>query len=508
MDFKLTQPGSSGVGAGSTVSPASPTQGSQASLPHGPQEQTPTNPANSSAPPQAQVEAANNSEPEPPTTSPQHEHDTPKEKDAAPAIEEAAVPAGSPHPAQSEAAARSDVRLQSPAFGTGQAANDEEPTASEDATTTTTTTTREALSEPATEQETSQYPIADEGAFSSSSSAANEPPDQLLTPRILPPGPTTKKARLASWMPHLASVSSTASVASSIFEFVEENGRTYHRYKEGNLQHQICTKLFKGRLALAPIENPIRVLDIGTGTGIWAIEFGKILLFSDTGSDTGIELNNDSASTSQLGRSGNRHQPHPTRICPPNCRFEVDDLEDEWIWSYKFDYIHARHMVGSVSDFPRLFRTIYENLNPGGWVEFQDYYVKLDSFDGTLDGTALQRWNAMINEALVPTGRSGLNSAHYAGWMREAGFEDVVQEKFAVPGNPWTRDKTHKQLGVLQRTNILEGLHGISISLFTKFLGMSTEEVEVFLADVRRDINDTRIHFHYPVRVVYGRKPF
>lgn len=177
----------------------------------------------------------------------------------------------------------------------------------------------------------------------------------------------------------------------------------------------------------------------------------------------------------------------------------MDDLEDEWIWSYKFDYIHARHMVGSVSDFPRLFQTIYENLNPGGWVEFQDYYVKLDSFDGTLDGTALQRWNAMINEALVPTGRSGLNSAHYAGWMREAGFEDVTQEKFAVPGNPWTRDKTHKQLGVLQRTNILEGLHGISISLFTKFLGMSTEEVEVFLADVRRDINDTRIHFHYPV---------
>ncbi|KAK8112261.1 uncharacterized protein PG998_008718 [Apiospora kogelbergensis] len=284
--------------------------------------------------------------------------------------------------------------------------------------------------------------------------------------------------------------SSTASVASSIFEFVEENGRTYHRYKEGkywmpndaeeqsrlDLQHQICTKLFKGRLALAPIENPVRVLDMGTGTGIWAIEFvtGSVL---------------------------------PRGQRPPNCRFEVDDLEDEWIWSYKFDYVHARHMVGSISDFARVFRTIYENLNPGGWVEFQDYYVKLDSFDGTLDGTALQRWNHMINQALGPTGRSGLNSAHYERWMREAGFEDVTQEKFAVPGNPWTRDKTHKQLGVLQRTNILEGLHGISISLFTKFLGMSTEEVEVFLADVRRDINDTRIHFHYPVRVVYGRKP-
>lgn len=164
MDSKLTQPGDSG--AGSTVSPVSPTQGSLGgSLPHGPQEQTPTTPANSSAPP-PQGEAANISEAEPPTASPQYEHDAPTEKGAA-AMEEAAVPAGSSPPAQKEAAARSDVRLQSPETGTEPAANDE-PTASE------ATTTRQAIAEPATEQKTSQHPIAEEGA--SSSSAANEPP--------------------------------------------------------------------------------------------------------------------------------------------------------------------------------------------------------------------------------------------------------------------------------------------------------------------------------------------
>lgn len=45
-----------------------------------------------------------------------------------------------------------------------------------------------------------------------------------------------------------------------------------------DLQHQICTRLFKGRLALAPIDQPTRVLDFGTGTGIWAIEYGKVPL--------------------------------------------------------------------------------------------------------------------------------------------------------------------------------------------------------------------------------------
>ena len=29
-----------------------------------------------------------------------------------------------------------------------------------------------------------------------------------------------------------------------------------------------------GKLFLAPIDKPARVLDIGCGTGIWAIEFG------------------------------------------------------------------------------------------------------------------------------------------------------------------------------------------------------------------------------------------
>ena len=31
----------------------------------------------------------------------------------------------------------------------------------------------------------------------------------------------------------------------------------------------------KGKLFYAPLENPKRVLDIGTGTGIWAMEFGS-----------------------------------------------------------------------------------------------------------------------------------------------------------------------------------------------------------------------------------------
>jgi methylase of polypeptide subunit release factors len=43
------------------------------------------------------------------------------------------------------------------------------------------------------------------------------------------------------------------------------------------MQHQICKMTLHGRLHLAPLKEADlkHVLDFGTGTGIWAIEFGK-----------------------------------------------------------------------------------------------------------------------------------------------------------------------------------------------------------------------------------------
>ncbi|KAK4936093.1 hypothetical protein LTR28_010227 [Elasticomyces elasticus] len=41
-----------------------------------------------------------------------------------------------------------------------------------------------------------------------------------------------------------------------------------------DLQHALFLLSFENKLCLAPIKkNPQRVLDIGTGTGLWAIDF-------------------------------------------------------------------------------------------------------------------------------------------------------------------------------------------------------------------------------------------
>jgi hypothetical protein len=84
--------------------------------------------------------------------------------------------------------------------------------------------------------------------------------------------------------------SETSSATSSIFAYTYENGRRYHAYREGqylqpndekeqerlDMVHHWYRLTLRGALFRAPIvKNPQKVLDIGTGTGIWAIEFGE-----------------------------------------------------------------------------------------------------------------------------------------------------------------------------------------------------------------------------------------
>ena len=46
---------------------------------------------------------------------------------------------------------------------------------------------------------------------------------------------------------------------------------------------------------------------------------------------------------------------------PANVRFMVDDVEDEWLRPKNhYDYIHSRHMVMAVKNWPKLLKQAYE----------------------------------------------------------------------------------------------------------------------------------------------------
>ncbi|GJC81164.1 putative methyltransferase tdiE [Colletotrichum liriopes] len=91
--------------------------------------------------------------------------------------------------------------------------------------------------------------------------------------------------------------------------------------------------------------------------------------------------------------------------------------------------------------------------------------------------------------------------------MTEVGFKDVVLTKNKWPMNSWPKDPHYKTLGTWSLENYLQGIEGWTMAAFTKGLGWTKEQVQVFLIDVRNEMKDKTIHAYWPVYSIYGRKP-
>ncbi|KAG4434030.1 hypothetical protein IFR05_010484 [Cadophora sp. M221] len=296
-------------------------------------------------------------------------------------------------------------------------------------------------------------------------------------------------------------VNSTVSIRSSIYEYMEENGRTYHAYNSGkymlpndereqdrlDLQHHSFRVMLNGKLGLAPIKSPNRVLDLATGTGIWAIEFAQ-----------------ENTECTVIGTDLSPIQP---LYVPPNCKFEVDDAENDWNFSEPFDYIHARAIVTCFKDNRAMVKKIFDNLKPGGYFEFQDPTFPMLSDDKTLDGTALNEWNNLMVESMSRIGRNLKDSQNWGQYMKEAGFVDITETRIYVPVNPWARGKKNKLLGAISYQNLSEGIASLSTAAFTRILGWDQSKLEVFLTEVRADLGSKDVHAYGIVYFVHGRKP-
>ena len=45
---------------------------------------------------------------------------------------------------------------------------------------------------------------------------------------------------------------------------------------------------------------------------------------------------------------------------PPNCTFELDDVEKDWTWSHPFDFIFSRYMTGCFADTEEFVKKAFE----------------------------------------------------------------------------------------------------------------------------------------------------
>lgn len=231
------------------------------------------------------------------------------------------------------------------------------------------------------------------------------------------------------------STSYLSSIASSILRGVDENGRTYASYGKtlqgmpideqeqdrNDLQHAKFMLLLKGQLHLAPIrEDPQKILDIGTGSGIWAIDMADKY---PSASVTGVDL----APT------------QPTWV-PSNLQFEIEDVEEDWLFrKNSFDFIFGRELLMAIRDWPRLIQQAYDHLKPGGYLELEMTYPKTYCEDNSIDlETSAYAESARL---LFECGRQ-MNVPWEAPleWkenFKAVGFEDITETILPIPIGRW-----------------------------------------------------------------------
>ena len=277
------------------------------------------------------------------------------------------------------------------------------------------------------------------------------------------------------------------------------------------MQYHMFKKLHGDRIFFAPLHNPRRILDIGTGTGIWPIDMASIFPHATI---YGTDLS-----------------PIQPRSVPENVFFCIDDCrEPDWLWPPgHFDFIHTGMLLGSLERFSELIRTARKYLQPGsGWLECHEMHPSPFVDDGSAPADyTLRTFEEHLNEGAnsVRPPRSLRIADKCKRWMLEAGFVDVHERIEKVPINPWPKDPRLKEIGTFNEANWLDGVAGFSYHLLgSKGLGWSKDEIEVFLIGVRKSIRNRRIHaynkhvgFQQPFwllysvddkqYIVYGRRP-
>ncbi|EHA27020.1 hypothetical protein ASPNIDRAFT_170198 [Aspergillus niger ATCC 1015] len=287
--------------------------------------------------------------------------------------------------------------------------------------------------------------------------------------------------------------------------FYEENGRTYHGYRRGvyplpcDEQEQdrldIFHKLFtvarmSESLIYAPHPPNGRFLDLGCGTGIWAIDVAHKYPNAFV---AGVDL-----------------APIQPPNHPDNCEFYAPfDFEAPWtLGENSWDLIHLQMGCGSVLGWQNLYKRILRHLQPGAWFEQVEIDFEPRCDDRSLNGLALREWYQYLKQATQDTMRPIAHSSRDTiRHLEEAGFTQIDHQMVGLPLNPWHRDEHEQKVARWYNLAISESIETLSLAPFSRIFHWDLDRIRQITAEVKSQAFNKEIHAYNILHIYQARKP-
>lgn len=223
-------------------------------------------------------------------------------------------------------------------------------------------------------------------------------------------------------------------------------------------QHYALHHAF-GNHYLAPLSPETRtILDVGCGTGIWAIDVAQQFPQAQI---IGVDI----ALTSL---------PH---ILPNTCLFaQADILHGLPFPASQFDFTHQRLLVGAipVQRWPEVVRELVRVTRPQGWIELLEVGTVVQNA-----GPATERLLAWARETSLAFGIEIEIVAQLGYLLRQAGCQAVEAQDIPVPLGSWAgRSGEMLKLDALRVFQALQPRSGIPLVQLEAMLQAAATEWE------------------------------
>ncbi|KAJ4246828.1 hypothetical protein NW762_013380 [Fusarium torreyae] len=138
----------------------------------------------------------------------------------------------------------------------------------------------------------------------------------------------------------------------------------------------------------------------------------------------------------------------------------------------------------------------------------QAVHAEFHSDDNTMNKAeyALFWMNAIV-EGSVKFGKPLNNAPGWKQEMKEAGFVDVEEKVLKIPIGSWPKDPTLKEIGQVQSIQEAKLIASYTPGIFSRYLHWKEAEIQVLMAQVKKDLSNPDVHLYVPVHFIWGKKP-